>query len=278
MGDRTAQAAYAVPVTSIAGGTVMRGADFHFWHLGFSRNLTAHMCVPPHAALRRCARSTGAATATVSCVTRPLLWRARRAHVVKMLLANQQRVYCNPAGSCARRATRVRIQSSLPRFIKGIYWATFISEDTRHEGCAIRKPRPLAPRNRRLNSVALLDPLRSVQFSSVQLSSAQRPPRFGTNPGAMRINTQAPQAASVATNSSSRASASASYYAAYAPSIRFRAQVRTVVLLWQCGSQANVAGARWGYTQTVASNQRAGTPATKEEKTGRCQSVEIRML
>ena len=31
------------------------------------------------------------------------------------------------------------------------------------------KPRPLAViRNRRLNSVALLDPLRSVQFSSVQ--------------------------------------------------------------------------------------------------------------
>ena len=34
------------------------------------------------------------------------------------------------------------------------------------------KPRPLAViRNRRLNSVALLAPLRSVQFSSVQFSS-----------------------------------------------------------------------------------------------------------
>ena len=39
----------------------------------------------------------------------------------------------------------------------------------------IRKPRPLVViRNRRLNGVALLDPLRSVQFSSVSTKTVQR--------------------------------------------------------------------------------------------------------
>ena len=63
----------------------------------------------------------------------------------------------------------------LPRFAEGIYWATGSSLTTPFaEGCpgANNKPRPLAViRNRRLNSVALLVPLRSVQFSSVQFST-----------------------------------------------------------------------------------------------------------
>ncbi len=63
----------------------------------------------------------------------------------------------------------------LPRFAEGIYWATGSSLTPFTEGCAgvtrelMTKPRPLAViRNRRLNSVALLVPLHSVQFSSVQ--------------------------------------------------------------------------------------------------------------
>ena len=58
----------------------------------------------------------------------------------------------------------------LPRFAEGIYWATGLSL-TRGARELIIKPRPLAViRNRRLNSVALLVPLRSVQFSSVHTS------------------------------------------------------------------------------------------------------------
>ena len=51
----------------------------------------------------------------------------------------------------------------LPRFIKEIYWATSLFLRTPFtEGVRelIRKPRPLA-----VNNVALLVPLRSVQFS-----------------------------------------------------------------------------------------------------------------
>ena len=61
---------------------------------------------------------------------------------------------------------------NLPRFIKGIYWATALFLRTPFtEGCAgaNKKASPLGViRNRRLNSVALLRvvPVRSVQFSS----------------------------------------------------------------------------------------------------------------
>ena len=60
----------------------------------------------------------------------------------------------------------------LPRFAEGICWATGLPLTTPFTEGRLgvnEKPRPLAViRNRRLNSVALLVPLRSVQFSSVQ--------------------------------------------------------------------------------------------------------------
>ena len=61
--------------------------------------------------------------------------------------------------------------SGLLRFIKGIYWATssFLRTPSRRGARElIRKPRPLA-----VNSVALLDPLRSLFFFFFQLSSHQ---------------------------------------------------------------------------------------------------------
>ena len=58
----------------------------------------------------------------------------------------------------------------LLRFIEGIYWATGLFLTTPFtEGCPGANNKASPPgrlRNRRLNSVALLDPLRSVQFSS----------------------------------------------------------------------------------------------------------------
>ena len=59
----------------------------------------------------------------------------------------------------------------LPRFIKGMDWATglFLRTPSRRGARElVKKPHPLAVnRNRRLNNVALLVPLRSAQFSSV---------------------------------------------------------------------------------------------------------------
>ena len=58
----------------------------------------------------------------------------------------------------------------LPHFTKGIYWTTCLFLRTPFaEGCAGANKKASPPgrhRNRRLNSVAPLDPLRSVQFSS----------------------------------------------------------------------------------------------------------------
>ena len=54
------------------------------------------------------------------------------------------------------------------RHVPGNYQACTVDVHRRGARELVRKPRPLA-----VNNVALLDPLRSVQFSSVQFSSVQ---------------------------------------------------------------------------------------------------------